>query len=158
VDTYELPDAIEPDYWNVVFHPATTWHARLFVGQFQHVSAFTYVPGFKAWIVYDVQWGGMRIAMFAQQFGVEAFVRSTRDCAIVKFTRSRGHMPIASRLGFYCVPAIKHLLGLPCVAVTPDQLYRALINNGGIRIDAARRATPTAAGSDAPAGAGASAG
>src|SRR5215831_4734756 len=141
-----LPEAVEPDYWNVVFHPSASRLARVFFGCFQHVSAFTYVPGFAGWILYDVQWGGVRIMVLLR---VAALVEYTKGCTVIKFSRRHSHMPIASRVGFYCVPAIKHLLGLSCVAAFPDGLYRALIDNGGIIINESVNPAAAAAGSDA---------
>ena len=34
------------------------------------------------------------------------------------------------RLGMWCVPAVKHLLGLRCVAMTPKGLHDYLLRNG----------------------------
>ena len=151
MDTHILPDAIEPDYWNVVFHPSETRVAELTLGRFQHVSAFTYIAGFSGWLLYDVQWGGVRIAMLGK---VAHLVAYTRNCTVVKFSRRYDHMPLVTRAGFYCVPAIKHLIGLSCVAVSPDGLYRAVIANGGEVISEPERPTAAAAGSDVAAGTG----
>jgi hypothetical protein len=128
MDSYELPDAIEPTYWNVVFHPSESRLARIFIGKFQHVSAFTYVPGFSAWILYNCQWGGIRIGLIPR---VNVLVAYTHGCTVIKFDRRYEPFAIWSRFGFYCVPAIKQLLGLSCVAASPDGLYRHLIRNGG---------------------------
>jgi hypothetical protein len=145
MDCAPIPAAVEPDYWHVVFHPSETRLARLVLGEFQHVSALTYVAGFRAWVMYDAQWSGLRLSFFAAPGG---FTDRVRDCAIVKVNCRHEPIGILSRAGFYCVPAIKHLLGLSCVAVLPDQLYRHLINNGGIMINEHVR-TGAAAGSDA---------
>jgi hypothetical protein len=145
----ELPPAIEPDYWNLVFHPSASRLARLLLGRFQHVSAFTYVPGYHGWILYDVQWRGVRIMVLPR---VAALVNYTRGCAVIKFTRRYDRMPLYSRFGFYCVPAIKHLIGLSCVAAFPDALYRAVIANGGEVISEPERPAAAAAGSDVAAG------
>jgi hypothetical protein len=151
MDTRILPDAIEPIYWNVVFHPSQTRLNRLLLGRFQHVSAFTYIPGVGAWIMVDCQWGGVRIALIPR---INILVAYTRDCAVIKFDRRYQPFALTSRFGFYCVPAIKQLLGLSCVAATPDGLYRHLIRHGGELISGQRVATATAAaGSDAAAGA-----
>jgi hypothetical protein len=147
MDTIKLPDAIEPTYWNVVFHPSTGRLARILVGRFQHVSAFTYIAGFRAWVLYDCQWGGTRIGFFSQ---VGPLIVYSRGCAIIKFDRAYRPLAIASRFGFYCVPAVKQLLGLSCVAAFPDGLYRHLVANGGIPLHGQRIDTSTAAaGSDA---------
>ena len=146
MDTRVLPDAIEPSYWNVVFHPSQSRLNRLLLGRFQHVSAFTYIPGVGAWIMIDCQWGGMRIALIPR---INILVAYTRNCTVIKFDRRYQRFALASRFGFYCVPAIKQLLGLSCVAATPDGLYRYLINNGGELISGQSVDTAAAAaGSD----------
>ena len=147
MDIRELPPAIEPDYWNVVFHPSESRAARFFLGRFQHVSAFTYIPGFRAWLMYDAQWRGTRLLVVSER-ALEAYIGYMRDCAIVKFDRADRHPALPGRLvffGFYCVPAIKSLLGLSCVAATPDALYRHLINNGGILLNGYHSSSAAAA-------------
>jgi hypothetical protein len=156
MDTRILPDAIEPTYWNVVFHPSETRLDRFLLGRFRHVSAFTYIPGVGAWIMVDCQWGGMRIAFIPR---LAVLVAYTSGCTVVKFDRHYQPFALASRLGYYCVPAIKQLLGLSCVAATPDGLYRHLIKNGGELISGQRVDTTTAAaGPDAAGRAAAGAG
>jgi hypothetical protein len=140
MDTHWLPDAIEPDYWNVVFHPSTSRLARLVLGEFAHVSACTYIPGFRCWIVYNNEWGGLRISFVNHG---TLLIPYMRDCVVVKFDRRYEPLALLSRFGFYCVPAIKQLLGLSCVAATPDALYRHLIKNGGVIIG--QRIDPAAA-------------
>jgi hypothetical protein len=156
MDTYTLPDAIEPTYWNVVFHPSQTRLARWLLGEFQHVSAFTYIAGFRAWVLYDNQWGGTRICFYSHG---TLLIPYLRDCAVIKFDRRYERFALASRFGFYCVPAIKQLLGLSCVAATPDGLYRHLIRHGGELISGQRiNPAAAAAGSDAATGTAASTG
>jgi len=154
MDTQILPDGFEPSYWNVVFHPSERRLARLLLGRFQHVSAFAYVPGFRCWVIYDCQWGGTRISFVSHGTLLIPFIR---NCSIVKVDRVYKPMVLASRIAFYCVPAIKSLLGLSCVAATPDGLYRHLINNGGMLFNERVEPTAAAARSNAPTGAGASA-
>ena len=150
MDTIALPDAIEPSYWNVVFHPSQTRLDRLLLGRFRHVSAFTYIPGVAAWVMVDCQWGGMRIAFIPR---IAVLVAYTRGCTVIKFDRRYQKFALASRLGYYCVPAIKQLLGLSCVAATPNGLYRHLIKHGGELISGQCVDTAAAAaGSDVPAG------
>src|SRR6516165_7913864 len=150
MDTQILPDGFEPSYWNVVFHPSKSRLARLLLGCFDHVSAFAYVPGFRVWVIYDCQWGGMRIAFIPR---INVLIAYTSGCAVVKFDRRYQPFALSSRFGFYCVPAIKQLLGLSCVAATPDGLYRHLIKHGGELISGQRVDTAAAAaGSDVAAG------
>jgi hypothetical protein len=146
MDEINLPDAIEPTEWYVIFHRkvAVRWLSWLACGEFKHVSAMAYCPGFKAWLVYDTQLRGTRIFLVAHGRDGETikpfFMAHTRDCAVVKIARSDVSMGLSSRLGLYCVPAIKHLLGVRCAAVRPDAFYRHILRNGGTLIDERRHA------------------
>jgi hypothetical protein len=152
MDTQVLPEAIEPDTWNVVFHPSATRLGRR-LGRFKHVSAFAYVPGFRAWLICDVQWSGLRLCLFSHEAAMRLFTHYTADCTLVMFTRQHHPMMLASRLGFYCVPAVKCLLGLSCVAVTPDGLYRYLVKHGGCVLGARGNTAAAAARPEPGAGA-----
>lgn len=134
-DTVELPSAIEPSEWFVVFHRKGVGRiiSALAVGEFKHVSAFGYCAGYKAWLVYDVQWRGTRVFL-ADKATIMAL---TDGCNVLKVPRSDRRMGMSSRAGLYCVSAVKHLLGLRCVAATPSQLYRFLLSHGGVPIHGA---------------------
>lgn len=130
--------ATEPAEWFVVFHRKST--SRLFsmlsCGEFKHVSAFGYCAGFKAWIVYDVTWAGSYIRLVAHdEAGKQTLGEWTAGCDLVRIARATAPPPVLSRLGLYCVSAIKHLLGLGCVAMTPSGLYRHLLKHGGVLIN-----------------------
>lgn len=136
-----LPAAIEPDEWFVVFHTKATTRllSWLALGRFKHVSAFAYYPGFKAWLLYDVQLTGTRLILLAHGDEAKATIAAiTAGCTIVKVRRQLTSYRWHSRLGFYCVPAVKHLLGVRCATMRPDGLYRHLLRDGGIRIDGRR--------------------
>lgn len=137
------PDGFEPADWFVVFHPtaSTRWLSWIAMGHFKHVSAFAYIPGFKAWLLYDVARAGTRLMLLpADAVGKAELVRYTRGCEIVQMTRR----PRASlnRFGFFCTTSICHLLGLTCVA-RPDALWRLCLDNGGT-ILGRQRSTDTA--------------
>ena len=134
----QMAQAIEPSEWFVVFHRRSTlrWLNWLVRGQFKHVSAFGYCAGFRCWLVYDVSWSGTRTPLLpANQLGKAAIMEWTRDCVVLKVTRGSAVPHLSSRLGFTCVNAVKHLLGLRCVAATPTQLYRYILRNGGLSLD-----------------------
>jgi len=150
--------AIEPSEWFVVFHvkSANRWIGLLTPGRFKHVSAFGYCPGVKVWLLYDVQWSATRVMLFDKA----AIMRWTSGCAVVRIARVGQRMGWSSRIGFTCVNAVKHLIGLRCVAITPAALYRHIHRNGGTVISEHRQPAATAAASgrsDARAGAGAGA-
>jgi hypothetical protein len=134
--------ATEPDHWFLAFHrsAANRFVEWLACGEFKHISAFAYMPGYKAWLIYDVQMLGTRLQLVPHDefLGLDWITHAS----ILRVHRGGGRWSLASRLGFYCVPAVKHLLGLRCLALTPDGLYRHILRNGGVCIDGRRRHTP----------------
>lgn len=132
MDAIALPDAIEPDEWFVVFHTKANGRFinRLAFGRFKHVSAFAYVPGFRLWLHYDAQWTGMRLRVIGHDTLKAQIGDLTRDCVLLKMKRRHVAMPVSTRFGFYCVTAVKHLIGVRCRCLRPDGLYRRLIAEG----------------------------
>ena len=130
---------VEPNIWYVVFtrKAANRFLSWLAMGKFKHVWAFAYCPGFKCWLTYDTELNGTRIRLLPHEAAPNLLAFYTRDCVVVRIAKNFDPMPlsIASHLAFYCVPAIKHLLGLSCVAWRPDGLYRHIMRCGGVRID-----------------------
>jgi hypothetical protein len=129
MDMVDLPATIEPSEWFVVFHSKALnrWLSLLTPGRFKHVAVFGYCPGVKLWLAYDVQWSGTRIVLMDKA----AIMAWTKDCAVVQISSTGKKMGASSRLGLYCVNAVKHLLRLRCVAATPDGLYRHILRHGG---------------------------
>jgi hypothetical protein len=142
MDTISLPATIEPNTWFVVFSERWTnrWLAMITPGRFKHVAMFGYCPGVKLWLAYDVQWSGTRIALMDKA----AIMQWTQGCAVVQIAAGGDRMAASSRLGLYCVNAVKHLLRLRCVAATPCQLYRHILRHGGRLISDLRPARPAA--------------
>lgn len=142
----DVVDAVriaEPTEWFVVFHRKTANRILSFLafGEFKHVSAFAYCDGFKAWVIYDVQWRGTSIRIADQA----ALIEMTRGLDILKIARTAKRMGASSRIGFTCVTAVKHLIGLQgCVAATPSQLYRHILRNGGVDIGRGPTSAPAA--------------
>ena len=134
----------EPTEWFVVFHRKSMnrilgWLAA---GEYKHVAAVGYCPGVKVWLIYDVTWSGTRIKVLPHGEAALATINAWTDgCDLVKIPRANQTPHLLSRVGFYCVPSVKHLLGLRCVAATPTQLYRYLLRNGGALISGAARHT-----------------
>lgn len=138
MDEVPIPTVAEPAEWFVLFHTKAfnRWFSLIALGRFKHVSAIGYYPGFKAWIVYDVQFSRTQLVLIARDAAARAtLARYTAGCTMVKIARRDGWSPLWSRFGFFCVPAIKHLLGVRSCALRPDALYAHLIRNGGIAID-----------------------
>lgn len=151
MDEVDLPSSIEPLEWFVVFHAKALnrWLARLTPGRFKHVAVFGYCPGVKLWLAYDVQWSGTRIVLMDKA----AIMAWTDGCAVVKIAATDQRMHASSRLGLYCVNAVKHLLRLKCVAATPTGLYRHILRHGGHLISDPGCPAPAACRPDAGPGA-----
>lgn len=148
-----MPVAVEPVLWNVVFHPeaATPWLNRLPIGKFKHVSAFTYLPGLKGWLIYDVQLSSTRMVVLPDlDASLDIIARMTEGCEVIAMRRETADAS-TGRLGFWCVPAIKHLLGLRSSALRPDSLRRDCLRNGGQLIHGCPE-IPSAGRSDAAGG------
>ena len=131
---------VQPDEWWLCFHTtaAGPWTSFLAFGKFKHVSAFAYYPGHHKWLLYSVNLTGVHLALFDAS-DVHYLIAYSRDAVCVRFKlRAARWNGVLSRLAFYCVPAIKHLIGLRCVAFTPDQLYRAVMKHGGMLVEYGR--------------------
>lgn len=156
--TTTFPASVEPTLWNVVFHPttATWWLDLLPIGRFKHVSAFAYVHGLRGWVLYDVQLGGTKIVVLPDlPASLDLIAKLTEGCDIIAMRRRAGGAT-GLRLGFWCVPAIKHLIGLRSGALRPDRLRRDCLRHGGQIINEtaeSRSADGPDAGNGSPAGA-----
>jgi hypothetical protein len=137
------PAAIEPDLWFIVFHTraATPWLNRLPIGRFKHVSAFAYVHGASCWLVCDVQLDCFRQLILPDNARtLDYLAELTEGCAVLHMRKKFGRGPWF-RWGFWCVPAMKHLLGLRSSALRPDTLFRDCLRAGAKVIHELRIAT-----------------
>lgn len=125
--------AAEPESWILVFsRESRVWWVKLLArGRFNHVKAFGYVPATDSWLFVDL--GIQRLAIVSLPNTAAAdryFFDFTRDTEMLRFR------PIASerhRLhpGLWCVPAIKHLIGLRSGALLPSRLWEDCLAAGG---------------------------
>lgn len=159
-EPFRFPAIVEPDTWNVCFHrtAASRLWGWLACGKYKHVSAFAFIPGSRHWLLYDVHFEGTRLAILPDTPAafqvIEAIIS---DCDVIRITRQTGRAHFV-RLGFWCVPAVKHLLGLRSSALRPDALFRHLLRDGGEIIgqagSAANPARPAVRAAAAGSGAG----
>jgi len=132
----------EPLGWMLVFVSATTipWLDRLIIGRFKHVIAFGWVDETQTWICYDIQIGRTRILSLPDEIGSEliaAKLAGDPGAAALRIEAS-DLPPSVVRLGFWCVPAMKRLVGLRSGALRPDRLWRDCIASGAEVIHDAR--------------------
>jgi hypothetical protein len=121
----------EPTVWNVVFRRDTTsrWIGML-PGRYKHVSAYAYVPGPNVWLFYDVQFQHSALILATDGEAAHRMIWTwLQNADVIKMRRQGGCR--GARLGFYCVPAIKHLLGLRSGALLPDGLFKDCLAAGG---------------------------
>jgi hypothetical protein len=62
-------------------------------------------------------------------------IAELRDGGVTVAIAPAGPRKRWGRLGFWCVPAMAHLLGLKGTLFRPDALYRACLAQGGSIVD-----------------------
>lgn len=118
--------------WNIIFLKADRrrHYLDLFTGKdWRHVVAYGWSN--DRWIVYDV--GDVRsqiLVLNDYQFDSWHETIDHRVTAAVKFETTDRTVP-ATRVGLWCVTAVKHLTGLRSGALRPKALFRHLLRNGG---------------------------
>ena len=118
--------------WFVAFYPSCSnrWLDRLIPGRFKHVNAFGWSPAARTWVLYECGWNGTRIFVFPGGKDGEAVLQSfIGDAAVLKIARAAGHHMLM-RVGFWCVPAVRHLLSVSGGALLPDGLWRDCLRAG----------------------------
>jgi len=124
----------EPQEWFVVFHRKSTrrWVKWLTWGGYEHVSAFAQVKPAAVWLFFDVMVGRIRLLTVNDSQADAMIGHYSRQGLIVRMMApipaDDGFKP---RPGFWCVPAIAHLLGLRTCALRPNALLRQCLANGG---------------------------
>lgn len=124
----------EPLSWLLVFTTTTSmkWVERLVPGKFKHVMAAGWVEASKVWIFYDVQFRRTSVLTMPEKEGLDYFGRIVArdpDHGILRVFAGNG-TPAMARLGFWCVPAIKHLVGARSGALRPDRLWHDCLASG----------------------------
>jgi hypothetical protein len=122
----------EPTIWWVGFsREAATWWANYIPGHFKHVKAAGYHPGADAIVFYDFGIERTMIAIGLGDAGFNSMVQWLDNCDVVTYRPQKCRPPaLPLRFGLWCVPAIKHLLGIRSGALRPDALMRDLLQNG----------------------------
>lgn len=126
----------EPIRWTLCFDEVPRhWLGRLVPGRFKHVRAFGFVPVQDIWIFYDVTLKGtvLRAARDHSATADRLLSAWAANSAMVSIK------PLAQRErfpgGFWCVTAIKHLIGLRSGALRPDVLFRDCQAHGAEILD-----------------------
>jgi hypothetical protein len=129
---------IEPEQWTVAFYRTSPyWWVRLLaVGRYKHVSAFAYVAACKVWVYYDITLFGTKIIVLPDSpDAIEWLCAQTRGADLVKVEVHPRARRVPLLAPFCCVPAIRHLLGIPGGALLPSTLFDHCLANGAGIVD-----------------------
>jgi hypothetical protein len=128
---------IEARRWTVVFHrhAENRFFGLIALGRFKHVSAFAFIPELGIWTIYDVGFRRTRIVHLADTDHAKTILAHIvkGNCTVTMETREDA-LPLM-RWGLFCTTAVAHLVGLRCVALRPDALYRQMVKAGGVVLD-----------------------
>lgn len=128
---------VEPSMWFLIFTERADrrWVRWLAAGRFAHVLAFGWVPDQRAWLVYEVTMNRTRVAVMPDCPGSDERIAELRAGNVTLAMKpAEGRAPWM-RLGFWCVPAMAHLLGLSRRPLRPDALYRQCLAEGAEVVD-----------------------
>lgn len=107
------------------------WHDIFTCPRFRHVFAMGYDPELHVYVVYEP-------SVYGTQIEVLAADERAVDILILHIAQTGCWLKVDPRQGrfllglwrFYCVPAVKHLLGVRSCALSPKGLYRHLVKQG----------------------------
>lgn len=126
------PDPHSIGGWYVAFFngPQRYWWSPLCRDGYRHVAAFAYDAEAGVWLLYDVTLNRTIIrALSSEQ--MDAWVDNLPGHRrIVHFESPAEPSPPAVRLGFWCAPAVAHVVGVSSRALRPEALYRDLLAQG----------------------------
>lgn len=124
----------EPKDWFVVFCEDTDkwWIKLLSFGKYKHVAAFGYVERAYSWVFYDFHLDRARIYLVGDHEAADVLAYYDSMGTIVRMARPIGkEAEVNIRSGWWCVPAIAHIIGMKSCALRPDALFRQCLANGG---------------------------
>lgn len=134
----EVPPLAMPKVWQVCFLKTEReyWWDRFLPDGFRHVFLLGYVPEYRQWVYFDPQYASTVVGIVTPARAGALLEIALHEGAVVNVPASVARPPACwARLGFYCVPAVKHALGLRCVAVTPKGLHDYLLKIGAKRLE-----------------------
>lgn len=130
--TEEEASKYEPINWLLVFSPNSTlwWVDRLVRGRFKHVAVTGFSIETQAWVVYEVTLVRTQILIMPDAaWNRWIGTRVNAGASVLRVERGAGHWSVG-RLGSWCVPAVKRLIGLRSGALRPDRLFADCLRAG----------------------------
>jgi hypothetical protein len=117
--------------WLIFFSEcrSTAWWARVFRPGWRHVAAAAYFAGAERWLYFDPVAPGLHVDVDdGEAFHARYEHLMRTSTAVLRFAsqHERGAMPAT----FFCVGAIKALVGIRSRALSPRALYRDLLARG----------------------------
>lgn len=143
--------------WHLAFHVKQgLWlpYEKFIPGRFSHVSAFSYLGQAKCWLLIEQSpRTNARVVVWpdaSETYNMPASLAAwTDDCSILAVDVRRRH-GFSPKLGFWCVSAVKDLIGVSSWALSPEGLWRDLVRKGArVVYDGEHEGPRRAAGSDA---------
>lgn len=101
---------------------------------FRHVFAFGFCVEAQAWVLFDVRMYGLEVCVLSRvEVEVILTAAQLQGCRVLKYQWAplrRRPLRLGRLLGFWCAPAISHLLRLDGTAIRPEGLYRMMRRAG----------------------------
>jgi hypothetical protein len=120
---------IEPNVWFLIFEDTPRRILRrLIPGPWKHVRAVGWVPDQRLWLFYDVGLTRTSVAVAPDCPGARE--AALPDGVTILAMQAGERPPLWPRIGFWCVPAVAHLVGLRSCALSPMGLYRDCLRHG----------------------------
>lgn len=120
-----------PSRWIVAFarRSASPWVNRLVPGRYKHVMAMGYVAEMDAWLFFDWRLGHADIYTARGDGARQLMAHFSEGADLLGMPARRGRA-VAFHTGLWCVPAVKHLVGIRGGALRPTTLFRDCLRQG----------------------------
>ena len=118
--------------WLIAFYPhaENKWVRRLVPGKFKHVAAFAYAADCRTWVWLEWGMNMAKLRLLPDDQPSRDLISAWTDRSTVIQMEVAGVSRPVGRFGFWCVPAVKHLVGLRSGALLPDALLRDCMKAG----------------------------
>lgn len=145
--------AEEVSKWHLAFHVKQgLWlpYEKLIPGRFSHVSAFAYLGGPKCWLLIEQSpRTNARVVVWpdaSETYNMPPMLSAWTDNCSILAVDVRQRCGFRLNLGFWCVSAVKDLIGVSSWALSPEGLWRDLQRKGAKVVYDANQGSGAAAG------------
>lgn len=119
-----------PTRWLLAFsHRSTSRFINAIPGRYKHVMAMGYVEELNTWLFFDVRLGHTNLYAARGDHALRLMAHYSQDADLLGIPARHRATP-ALRCGFWCVPSVKHLVGIRGGALRPDALWRDCVAQG----------------------------